>query len=65
MKQVILAHSLHFLRPLMPEAKLPSIANLSKEELNAEIEKGYTDFIQGNVRPASEVFADIRKNYGI
>jgi len=38
---------------------------MSKEELNAEIEKGYADFIQGKVRPASEVFADIRKNHGI
>lgn len=64
LKQVVMQRGLPF-EVKLPEAKLPSIANMSKEELNAEIEKGYTDFIQGNVRPASEVFADIRKNYGI
>ena len=64
LKQVVMQRGLPF-DVKLPEAKLPSIANMSKEELNAEIEKGYTDFIQGNVRPASEVFADIRKNYGI
>lgn len=64
LKQVVMQRGLPF-DVKLPEAKLPSIANMSKEELNAEIEKGYTDFIQGNVRPASEVFAEIRKNYGI
>ena len=64
LKQVVMQRGLPF-DVKLPETKLPSIANMSKEELNAEIEKGYTDFIQGNVRPASEVFADIRKNYGI
>lgn len=64
LKQVVMQRGLPF-DVKLPEAKLPSIANMSKEELNAEIEKGYTDFIQGNVRPASEVFENIRKNYGI
>jgi DNA-damage-inducible protein J len=64
LKQVVMRRGLPF-DVKLPEAKLPSIANMSKEELNAEIEKGYADFIQGNVRPASEVFADIRKDYGI
>lgn len=64
LKQVVMQRGLPF-DVKLPAAKLSSIANMSKEELNAEIEKGYADFTQGNVRPVSEVFAGIRKDYGI
>ena len=35
--------------------------NLSKDEFNAEIEKGYKDMLEGRVEPAKKVFSDIRK----
>jgi len=35
------------------------------EEFNAELEKGYTDMKEGKVRPASDVFDDLQKDYGI
>jgi len=40
-------------------------SDVVKEEFNAEIDKGYTDMKEGKVRPASDVFADLQKDYGI
>jgi hypothetical protein len=34
---------------------------LSEEALNAELEKGYADMKAGRTKPASEVFANIRR----
>ena len=51
------------------EVKLPDypldIRRMTSEQLNAEMEKGYADIQAGRTRPASDVFADIRKEYGI
>ena len=63
-KQIILQKGLPF------EVKLPSnkpvdISTLSEQELNAEIEKGYKDMLEGRTEPAEKVFADIHKEYGI
>jgi len=41
------------------------VNSLSVEEFNTEIEKGYTDMKEGKVRPASDVFTDLQKDYGI
>ena len=63
-KQIILQRGLPF------SVKLPSIKplemnNLSKDELNAEIEKGYEDMLEGRVEPAKKVFSDLRKEFGL
>lgn len=62
-KQIILHNGLPF------EVRLPDypldIRRMTSEQLNAEMEKGYADIQAGRTRPASEVFADIRKEYGI
>ena len=51
------------------EVKLPEhpldVSRMTVEQLHAELEKGYADIQAGRARPASEVFADIRKEYGI
>lgn len=52
------------------EVKIPlerpvNVAELSEAELHAELEKGYADMAAGKTRPAREVFADIRKDYGL
>jgi len=39
-----------------------TLDSLSDKGFNVEIEKGYTDMKEGNVRPASDVFADLQKN---
>ena len=63
-KQIILQRGLPF------EVKLPktmpvAIGALTKEELDAEIEKGYADMLAGYTEPAEKVFTDIRREYGI
>ncbi|NLI92549.1 MAG: type II toxin-antitoxin system antitoxin, RelB/DinJ family [Peptococcaceae bacterium] len=42
-----------------------SNTDLTEAGLNAKLEKGYADFVQGNVKSASETFSDIRRDYGI
>lgn len=63
-KQIILQRGIPF------DVKLPTpqpvnMAALSEEQLNVELEKGYTDMLEGRTRPAGKVFADIRKDYGL
>ena len=59
-KQIILQRGLPFSVKL-PSNKPLGMNNLSKDELNAEIEKGYEDMLEGRVEPAKKVFSDIRK----
>ena len=60
-KQVILQRGLPF------EVKLPEhpldVSRMTAEQLHAELEKGYADIQAERTRPASEVFADIRKEF--
>jgi len=61
-KQIILQKGLPF------EVKLPKVVEigaLSKEELDAEIEKGLKDMLEGSTEPADKAFADLRKELGI
>lgn len=44
-------------------AKSGDMSILSEAELNAELEKGYVDIQAGRTREASEVFADIYRDY--
>lgn len=53
-----------------PEVKtscrtMKDMRELTKEELNAEIEKGYTDMQEGRMRLAEQVFSDLRRDYGL
>lgn len=62
-KQIILQGGLPF------EVKLPthplSVGNMTKEEFDAEIQKGFNDAENGRVKTAAEAFSDIRKKYEI
>lgn len=62
-KQIILHKGLPF------EVKLPDhpldVSHMTEKQLNTELEKGYAGIQTGRTRPASEVFADIRKDYGV
>ncbi len=63
-KQIILNRGLPF------EVKIPSlrsidISELTEEELNAALEKGYEDMLAGRTKPAKQAFADIRKEYNL
>lgn len=63
-KKIILHKGLPF------EAKIPdtfpvSINEMSQEQINAELEKGYRDMQEGRTHLAENVFSDIRKDYGL
>ena len=57
--QIVLKEGLPF------DVKLPkhplNVDDLSTNELNAELEKGYSDLEKGHVKRPSEVFSSLRK----
>ena len=63
-RQIILRQGLPF-DVSIPQLRTLSLNNLSEEELDAELEKGYEDIATGRMRPAREVFADLRRDYGL
>ena len=64
LKQVVMQRGIPF-DVKLPTQKPVTIADLTQGELNAELEKGYADFVQGKTKPVAEAFAEIRKDYGI
>lgn len=62
-KQIILKKGIPF-DVRLPEHPL-DISLMTSEQLNEELEKGYADMKAGRTIPAAEVFADIRKEYGV
>ena len=64
-KQIILREGLPFDVKIPSTNKLIHISNLSKEQLDTEIQKGYNEMLTGKTKPAKEVFANIRKDYKI
>ncbi|MCM1508430.1 MAG: type II toxin-antitoxin system RelB/DinJ family antitoxin [Ruminococcus flavefaciens] len=62
-KQIILQHGLPF------EVKLPqmplNVSKMTKEELDAELQKGYDDMLAGRMLPADQVFDELHRKYGI
>lgn len=46
-----------------PHEKPLDMSTLSREQLHAELEKGYADIAAGRIKPAEEVYASIRKDY--
>lgn len=63
-RQIILRQGLPF-DVSIPQLRPLNLNNLSEEELDAELEKGYVDIAAGRMRPAREVFADLRRDYGL
>lgn len=63
-KQIILNKGLPF-EVKIPTAKPVNVEELKESELNVELERGYADMVTGRTKPAKQVFADIRKEYGI
>jgi DNA-damage-inducible protein J len=64
LRQVVLQRGIPF------DMKLPSdqplaIGNLSEEQFNAVIEKGFRDLTDGKVIPADHLAEEMRRDYGI
>ena len=63
-KQIILHRGIPF------EVKLPNrsqvdMTQLTDAQMDAELEKGFADALEGRTKPASRAFADIRKDYNL
>ena len=63
-KQIILQRGIPFEMKL-PERKPVDMNALSQEQLNTELQKGYDDVLAGRTKPANQVFAAIRRDYGL
>ena len=63
-KQIIIQRGLPF-EVKLPDAGPLSINALSQNELDAELEKGYSDMIEGRTRPAKKVFDEIRRDLNL
>ncbi|MCD8085043.1 MAG: type II toxin-antitoxin system RelB/DinJ family antitoxin [Clostridiales bacterium] len=63
-KQIILQRGIPF-EVKLPETSVPDLSRMTQQQLDAELEKGYTDVVEGRTRPAGDVFASIRKDYGV
>lgn len=63
-KQIILNRGLPF-EVKIPATRPVSVSELSEMELDSELEKGYVDMKAGKTKPMKQVFADIRRDYGI
>lgn len=63
-KQIILQKGLPF-DVKIPDKRPLDVSMLTAEELHEELEKGYADMEAGRTKAAKDVFADIRKDYGL
>ena len=43
--------------------KIENAATWSKERFDAELEKGYSDMLNGRTHPAAMVLSDVKKKY--
>ena len=42
-----------------------SVQGMTKEQFDAELQRGYDDYLAGNMIDAREVYASLKKEYGI
>lgn len=49
----------------LPAEKSVEAGALTEVEMNQELEKRYTDFVQGKTKSAVQAFDEIRKDYGL
>ena len=64
LKQIVLQRGIPF-EMRLPTAKPVAIGSLTKEQLDAELQKGMDDIAAGRVIPAEQVEAEMRKLYGV
>lgn len=61
-KQIVLKKGLPF-EVRLPYEKPSCMNALTKEELNAELEKGYADISAGRTKPLEQAIAEMRKDF--
>lgn len=63
-KQIILQHGIPF-DLKVPAPSVVDVSKLSEKQINEELEKGYTDMLEGRTKSAEQVLADIYKDYNV
>ena len=63
-KQVVLQQGLPF-DVKLGYSKPLDLSSMSKDTLNAELEKGYQSILSGKVKPAEEVFDSLHKEFNL
>ena len=63
-KQVVLHRGLPF-DVKLPASRPVDMTTLTEDQLRAEIQKGYEDVLAGRTKPTDQVFAEIRRDYGL
>lgn len=63
-KQIILQRGIPFEMKLTT-ARPVDVSELTEDQLHAELQKGYDDAMSGRAKPASDVFAAIRRDSGV
>lgn len=63
-KQIILQRGLPF-EVKIPETHPLNMGAMTEMQLNEELEKGYNDMLAGRVKCASEVFADMKREFNL
>ena len=63
-KQIILHRGIPF-EVKIPENVPLDMSAAAQTEIDAALEKGYRDMLEGRTRPAAEVFADIKREYNL
>ncbi len=63
-RQIVLQRGMPF-EVKLPAARPLDVSTMTNEQLHAELEKGFADIAAGHTRPASQVFDDIRRDFGV
>ncbi len=61
LKQVVMQRGIPF-DVKLPVYKPMGAFDLTEKDLNVELEKGYADFTQGNIKSVESTFSDIRRD---
>ena len=63
-RQIVLQRGIPFDMKL-PGPEIPDLTKMSAAEIDNAQEQGWQDMLSGRTRPAGEVFAQMRREYGI
>lgn len=63
-KQIILQRGIPFALRI-PAMQPVDITQLTEAQMDEELEKGYTDMLEGHTKTAKQAFADICRDYNI
>lgn len=63
-KQIILHRGIPF-EVKLPERRQADMTRLTDAQMDAELEKGYADALEGRTKPVSRAFSEIRKDYNL